>query len=249
MRTRIFVFALVGAIALGHSAFGAIPPDLVGYWPLDGNADDAAGNANGKVIGNHDWVAGHTGKGIKVDGVGGIVQVDDFLLKTDTITISAWINGWKQSEWAGIVVSRGTSAVWMGFGNGDTLTYVWNNNAANTWGWAGGAKIPQDTWAFAAITVEPDKATSYIYTEAGGMTKGENKIPHIVETLDKLKFGWDECCGGDRHFKGIIDEVMIYNRALSQNELVDLAKVGLAVEPTGKTASAWGVLKAKGLSF
>ena len=70
-----------------------------------------------------------------------------------------------------------------------------------------------------AITIEPDKATSYIYhRDSGKLDSAENEIPHVEQTVINLKFGWDECCGA-RYFKGIIDEVMIYDRTLSADEI------------------------------
>ena len=39
----------------------------------------------------------------------------------------------------------------------DTLTYVYNNNKADTWDWGGSVKIPKDTWGLVAIAVEKRK--------------------------------------------------------------------------------------------
>ena len=47
-------------------------------------------------------------------------------------------------------------------------------------------------------------------------------------------------------FVGLIDEVVIYNRALSANEVEMLYKAeGLPVEPSGKLATRWGEIKMK----
>ena len=48
-----------------------------------------------------------------------------------------------------------------------------------------------------------------------------------------------DCCGGNRYFEGIIDEVMIFDRALS-DEILQLATQGLAVEPLNKLTTTWG---------
>jgi hypothetical protein len=94
-----------------------------------------------------------------------------------------------------------------------------------------------------AVTIEPEKTTSYVYTDADGLKQGVNNIPHIEQTVVNLKFGWDECCGADRHFKGIIDEVMIYGRALTEDEILKLATSGLTVASAGKLSTAWGKIK------
>ena len=131
----------------------------------------------------------------------------------------------------------------MGVSASNTLTYVWNNNSAQTWGWAGASDIPQDKWALAAIAIEPDKATSYIYHKASDKLDAKvNDIGHIEQTVMNLKFGWDECCGA-RFFKGLIDEVMVYDRTLNADDIKRLATVGLPVESAGKLAITWASLK------
>jgi len=121
---------------------------------------------------------------------------------------------------------------------------VWNNNSDQTWGWRQGPVIPKNEWAMIAITIDKDKAVSYVYTDKNKLQSNVNKIPHEKQTIaDNLKIGRDECCGDNRHVMGIIDEVMIFNRALSENEILKLAKEGLAVEYSGKLAGKWGYIK------
>ena len=230
----------VGAFAAGLS------DGLIGYWPLDGKGKDESGNghdadlAQGAKWTNDGWMGG----ALAVDGAGAHAVVDSkFKLVTTAITVVARINGWKTIDWSGIVVGRSPTTFWMGVAANNTLTYVWNNNHATTWNWQGAPKIPQDKWALVAIAIEADKATSYIYhREDGKLDSAENKIPHIEQTVLNLKFGWDECCGA-RYFKGIIDEVMIFDRTLSADEIKMLAVSGLPVESKGKLAVTWGTLK------
>lgn len=48
----------------------------------------------------------------------------------------------------------------------------------------------------------------------------------------------------DGGFIGIIDEVMIYNKALSADEVEQIFEAeGLPVEPQGKLATRWGEIK------
>ena len=249
MQYRVSVIlVLVVTISLWSiSAFAAgLSDGLVGYWPLDGNGKDESGNGNDAALEqgakwtNDGWMD----DALEVDGAGAHAVVDSkFKLVTTAITVVARINGWKTIDWSGIVVGRSPTTFWMGVAANNTLTYVWNNNHATTWNWQGAPKIPQDTWALVAIAIEPDKATSYIYhRENGQLDSAENKILHVEQTVINLKFGWDECCGA-RYFKGIIDEVMIYDRTLSADEIKMLAATGLPVESKDKLAVTWGALK------
>ncbi|MCH8216837.1 MAG: hypothetical protein IH892_08700, partial [Planctomycetes bacterium] len=136
------LFHVISLVFLFGSAAGIIyadiESDLIGYWPLDGDATDASGNGfDATVVGNGEWVTGMFGDGIQLDG-SSRVEIADFSLTTDAITFSAWINGWKVADWGGIVSSRFPTATEMIFGNNDTLHYVWNNNSNQTWCWSGG---------------------------------------------------------------------------------------------------------------
>ena len=165
-----------------------VTSDLVAHWPMDGNADDIVGGWNGEVgSGNPQWVEGHLGQGVELDGSSHI-HVPDFELTTDTITFVAWINGWKAADWAGIVGSRIPLATEMIFGDNDTLHYVWNNNTM--WDWAGGPVIPQNEWAMAVVAIESDKATAYIHTDAGGLQQAEKAVELTggVNIDEKLTF-------------------------------------------------------------
>ncbi len=216
---------------------------LINYWPLDGDATDNAGKADGELVGNPDWVKARVGQGAKFDGNSQKIHIPDYKFITTTTTYAAWINGWKASDWAGIIGSRTPTATELIFGDNNLLHYVWNDNNAETWRWDGGPEIPENEWAFAAMTIEPEQATLYIYTDADGLDKGINDIPHIEQEIGKLNIAWVDCCGGNRYFKGIIDEVMIFDRALSEDELLQLAKQGLAVEPAHKLTTNWGKIK------
>ena len=222
----LFIFSLW---AVSVSAV-ELTDGLVGYWPLDGNGNDESGNGHdARLEKGAKWASnGWVNDAVEVDGDGGHVVVDNkFELTTDTITVVARINGWKTMDWSGIVVGRNGTSFWMGVAANNTLTYVWNDNSEQTWNWQGGPEIPQGEWALVAIAIEPNKATAYVYHEATGKLDAKvNDIPHIEQTVMNLKFGWDECCG-TRYFKGLIDEVMVYNRTLNADEIKRLATVGL----------------------
>lgn len=246
-RVSVIIFLAIAVSLWSTGAFAAdLTEGLVGYWPLDGNGNDESGNRNDAALekgakwADNGWVNG----AVEVDGGGGHVVVDNkFELTTDKITVIARINGWKTIDWSGIVVGRSGTPFWMGVAANNSLTYVWNNNSAETWNWQGAPEIPENKWALVAIAIGPDKATSYIYHKETDKLEAEvNGITHVEQTVINLKFGWDECCGA-RYFKGLIDEVMVYDRTLKADEIKRLATVGLSVESKDKLAVTWAALK------
>ena len=107
---------------------------------------------------------------VELDGItGNIVDVDkSFQYTLDSITVMAWINGWKTDNWAGIIVGRNDSPFWIGF-NGDTLTSLWESDwDQSTYIWQG-ARIPENEWALIAVTVTSDRATSNVYHASTGV--------------------------------------------------------------------------------
>jgi len=201
---------------------------LVAWWKLDetegSSVSDSSGNKySGTLVGEPQWqpAGGKMGGALQLDG-NSHVEVPAFDLTTDTVTFVAWIKGWKVGNWAGIVFSRkmpeDVVACGMHFGENNTVHYSWNNNNKETWSWLGGPPIPQDEWAMVAVAIEPNKATAYVCTEPNGIQQGVNSISHVGQRLNSLKIGWDET-DQSRRFKGLIDDVRIYNCALSKTDV------------------------------
>ena len=242
-RLRCILLSLCLVMCFSISGAADLRDGLINYWPLDGDATDSIGKHDGEVIGGPTWADARVGKGIELDGGAQKIHIPKYKVITETATYAAWIKGWKASDWGGIVGSRTPTATELIFGDNDLLHYVWNNNSDQTWRWDGGPEIPMEEWALAAMAIEPKHATLYIYSDANGLTKGINDIPHVEQEIGVLNIGWVDCCGGNRYFKGIIDEVMIFDRALSEDEIMKLATQGLAVEALNKLTTTWGKIK------
>lgn len=244
---KVFLFLFLLFVVFTSMAMAKITDGLVGYWPLDGNGDDKIGKSTGELAGGAKWTnAGRVNGAVELDGATGYVAVSGFTLTTTELTSVVWLKGKMQAAWAGLLCSRADPmSFWMGFTDLNTLSYVWNNNSDQTWGWKLGPVIPEDEWVMLAITIDPDQAVAYAYTDADGLESAENAIPHIEQTIaDNLKIGNDECCGEVRHVMGIMDEVMIFDRPLSEAEFLQLATQGLAVDyRTDKLTTCWGEIK------
>ena len=245
---------LAVVLIVGTASAADVNTGVVGYWPMDGNANDRSGAGNdGELIGGPEWVAGHKGQAIKLAGeAGGEIQhvsVPGFSLVSDTVTWAAWLNGSSNHNWTGIMISRGTAIGGpndngIGFGDGTALHYTWTGNT--TWNWHSGPVIPQDTWTMVAVSLDPALATAYVYTDADGLQSVVSSgYSHPAETIENLRFGWDECCdAGARWFGGMMDELLIYDRALAEEDILELAINGpTAVESGDKLATTWGDIK------
>ncbi|MCH1505482.1 MAG: hypothetical protein L7V86_18015 [Verrucomicrobiales bacterium] len=216
----------------------AIPPPPAGqatpiaYWNLnEGQGTEVAEATNAAlngVVNGGTWVGGHTGaagdNAVELTGeAGGGSNVElPALNETFTeITVTGWVNGVPTDDWTGLIQSRdGVQPIGMGFraGSGE-LTYTWNDNNANTYNFVSGLAVPANEWTFIALTVTPDQGK--LYVGAGGtLDSAVNEIEHLEQGSPTVWYlGKDACCGDNRNFEGAIDDVTVYNRALTDEQI------------------------------
>ena len=209
--------------------------------PPAANLGSRGASANGAYI--YDTTAGGTGpsappytgfeaanKAPTFSGLGGVVRVPALNLATNTVTISGWFkpNG-GQPLGAGLVLcGAGTSA--SGFtmdriDGGLSLGYVW---AGNDYGiaWSRDMGLPplvDNTWNYAALVVEPTKATIYVcdsvnYAGFTGVANTYN-VNHASQPFSATTVMAAEAGSTVKNYKGAMDEIAIFNRSLSAGEL------------------------------
>lgn len=193
-----------------------------GRWPFEevagSVADDANGTddgtyVNGPVLGQP-GATPSTGFSVLLDGANDYVRIPALDLNSDRVTITTWLRRQgSQSSFAGIVFNRnGSTVAGLNFGEGNELRYHWNGGG-ETWGWDSGLVVPNDEWVFAALVVEPTRASIYL-GESGVLTRADNHVSHAPEEFDgNTNVGRDKA--GNRYFGGFIDDVRIYDAALA----------------------------------
>lgn len=214
------------------------PAGLVNWWPGDGNADDIIGGEHGTLQNGATFATGMVGQAFSLDGVNDFVQVVDSLsLRPSTFTIDAWF---KTSLIAGptnpqFIVARSgpdglhgyelatnysdgvrTGVLRAGVLNGNSYAEVF-----------GTTNVADGQWHHAAFTY--DGQTLRIYVD--GQLQAQQQFtsgPGYVAG-DPLFIGnrqYALCC---KHlFQGLIDEVEVFNRALSASEIQAIYNAGSA---------------------
>jgi len=227
-------------LVLALTLAGKASAELVGHWKLDESsgtiAYDSSGNGfDGTLMGGPQWDVGYFGSGLYLDGTDDYVEVSTPLnLNSNTATFTAWVNfDGSQPDWAGIWVSRaGSTIAGIHYGTAGELRYNWNDD---TWPWSSGFQIPENEWFFTAVVIEPDKATLYMNEQSA-----VNEVAHAIEEFDNtLVFGQDPT--GGRFMSGTIDDVRVYDHALSDVEIlaamVGSDKYPYALGPSPKDGS------------
>jgi hypothetical protein len=186
-------------------------------YPGSGTAwTDLSGNGrNGTLTGGPTYSSADGGS-IVFDGTNDFVQCSGSLTVT-AATFVIWMrrNG-PQDDFDGIIYSRSANATGLSFfGTTNKISYTWNN-AVNTYTWDSGLTIPDLTWCMVAVSVTSTSATAYL-CQSGGITSATNTVSHTSTVLDDVKLAQDDL--GGRFFNGRISVAMIYDRALSADEI------------------------------
>ena len=254
-------FLLMFALALFVSPILAqdLRKGLVAHWAFEeGSGDkvmDSVGENHGTVNGTAKWVPGVKGGGLEFDGTTNFVDcgADESLNITETLTTAAWIKVDIFGDWAGIV-TKGTETSPYAMQMWSDAALRFSPNWGNPPGGVGGGssfntdtKMPRATWVHEAITYDGEKALFYIDGVPDAlvvdrkMTLGTNAEPLIL--------GCD-FPGGDEYFDGVMDEVYIYSRALSQEEINKLMAEGVEVgggqaifDPSRSLITTWGMIR------
>jgi len=213
----------------------APPEDLVSWWPGDGNADDIEGINDGTVY-DAIYVPGKVDQAFSFDGDGDYVDCgDDASLDiTSELTIDAWINRPNFDTHGTIVGKTNGSSASAGYGlfsymGGVELAFYSEGGWKRTWP---RVSITANEWHHIAGTFDGNNL--YLYVD------GEQKASRAYSGTIAIAAGhslhiayWR--LGLPTYFEGLIDEVEIFNRALSAPEIRAIYLAGSAgkckVEP------------------
>jgi len=193
----------------------------IGVWRLDegsgSTAYDTSGNSRNGVIYGATWINGKYGKALTFDGIDDYVDLSDYesALLAPPFTIAFWVN---PSEFGRDIL--GSEVNYKGFGiftdYSGQIYLASSNEVINKWGT--GEYIPQGSYTFITLIYTANSQKLYI----NGNLRKSYSYPY-VQGSGKLAFG--RASWGAFHqsyFKGIIDEVYIFNRELTPEEISNL---------------------------
>jgi len=205
---------------------------LVGYWNFDegsgSTAYDSSGNSNhGTLINGPAWISGRDGGALSFDGINDCVDIaaTTSLHNFSQMTIEAWIN--PKSD-GGAVIDRGfySSPYWT-ISVGNSMGGMrWNTGqTTNDQGvLQDTTNIPHSTWTHIALALIGIDSTSHNATwYINGQKESSAILPTglnaITSTSNPLLIGKTSHPMYHGYFNGTIDEVRIYDRALSASEI------------------------------
>lgn len=242
--------ALIAASTLiGASPAAADTTGLVGYWQLDAGegtltADSSGFGNDGTVQGNAAWVPGHSGSALSFDGSGrGWVDVPDSssLEPTPAVTVTAWVKASGSPGGYRYILAKGaTGCTAASYGlytaaSGGLEFYVSSGRGTvyRDSPDAGGA-VWDGRWHFIAGTYDGTTVRLYLDgAQVGAGTRWGQPLAYTLSDSNDLFIGnYAGCRSENDGFRGTIDEVTIWNRALSAAEIAGDAPNPQPIAPT-----------------
>ena len=243
MRRTHFLTAFTVLIATAVCA-QAQDPDLLGWWKLDDGTGtvtvDSSGNGfDGVFVGDPEWVAGKFGSGLSFDGQGGErVSIGNLDVDAGGISLTCWF-------FADTLDTPGQDPrmISKAFGGG-TDDHIWLMSSSRQGGekrlrfrlktndggavttligdqGAGVRVLPVGEWAHAAATWDGTTMRVYINgIETGSADRGGTAV--FTDPAVGAAFGNQPVGGENRPWDGVLDDVRIYTKALTVDEIAEV---------------------------
>jgi len=209
---------------IGCVACVPAPSDMVSWWRGDGNADDLQNGNNGVAVNGVSYVEiGKVKQAFSFDGINDYVLVDDdSSLDVTSVTIDAWIKpdtvemnqdiAFKHTAYSLAIVQGSVSC--------GVVTQLDGEFSA-------AAPIDADVWTHTSCTYDEESGVLTLYINGDLVTVNGGDVqnnPLFISTGDFYIGGFSESL----FFDGLIDEVEIFDRALTQPEIESIYNAGAA---------------------
>jgi hypothetical protein len=223
--------------------------DLVGWWPGDGNTDDIVGANHGMLEGGTTFVTGQFGQAFRLDGVDDSVDfgnASNLHVSAGDFTVSAWVlfnelrhppgenieapegdmsivdkmspSGVNENGWR--LIKQNDNRFWFCLGGGDlgNMCHDPSYTVFST------TQAVTGVWYHVAAVKSSDGFVIYVN---GVLEDERSTVPSFNDTNSaNLRIGSYPLEGA--HLNGLVDEVQIYNRALSGEQIQAIYESGCA---------------------
>ena len=223
---------------------------LVGYWPFNGNANDESGNGNNGTVNGAALTSdrfGNNNSAYNFNGNGNHILVSyspNFI--NPNMSFSGWVNTSQFQTYFNSIVKHGnfttnageqygiglsqTGQIHTGFKTSScTAGQGWDVSITNS-------TVNLNTWYLLVVTIETNVVKTYLNSSL------ISTYPYIGSLVlcsanSEIAFG-REFSSSANHFYGSLDDIGIWNRALTQQEIADLyngCQLSVNSQPTNQT--------------
>jgi hypothetical protein len=243
MKKLLFAILAIGHFSLncviGQSSCTPAPPGLVSWWPGDGDTADIISTNNGTLIGGASFATSEVSQGFNFSGNGQWVEVADnpSLSFGNDFTIEFWYKdgGLGSGAYGGLIAKRPTSPDNAPCNFGLTivapstfLIYFLDPNYGGYQSLSYQGLPPAGGFHHLAASFHqaPGEQVS-LKAYVDGQLVSSNSVPGLLSRTTNsapVTIGASNASG--EFFKGIIDEISIYSRALDDSEIASIYSAG-----------------------
>lgn len=271
----VLLYAFASFLFTGLAYSRTVVTDgLVSYWTFDRQditdkmAVDIWGDNNGTIVGDPQIVSGQVGQALEFDGVNdyiNLTNLGNFGEKVGSSTFEAWVKTEFKDDWTTLfkVLDAGCNMAWaidvnrsaqFGFLFAQDVVhfYVRQNSAAGCNAIAAQIDfaLSDGEWHHIVFAVEDagiPKVNIYMDgTEQIVILGDAKKLTTFVPFVEPVYIGAANDRGTVKNFfPGVIDEVRIYDRPLSGEDVTRNyeSRIGLSVDPIQKLTISWSAIK------
>jgi hypothetical protein len=190
-------------------------PLLLSHWALDETegifAYDSAGMNDAVVVGGASWQpgSGQVDGALQLNGVDGCAIAGPVLNPSDgPFSVFAWVNGGAPEQ---VVVSQQGAVNWLAADTEGNLMTELTGPGRNSSPLRSQTVITDSTWHRIGFVWDGSHRTLYV----DGLVVTEDTQPGLVGSQVGLYIGVGKSYASGTFFSGLIDDVRIYNRAVS----------------------------------
>ena len=228
---QVIVYNSIGGVISNPAILNVnvIPSGLVGYWKLDdGNgttASDSSGNSNtGVLLSGPTWTVGNVSGALSFDGINDNVNITDSpsLRLSSSFTLAGWINAAGLSGGYKTILNKES-------GPGDCKYYLqtvgtevsagFNDGTGCKEHLSSGANLQINKWYHIAAVFDDTANTFKIYVN--GVQKLSESETRVETSSNGIPLVIGKTFWGE-YWNGKLDEVRVYNKALSASEVQQL---------------------------
>lgn len=196
------------------------PSGLVGWWKLDEGigsiANDSSGNGNNGTVYSAAWTQGKFGSALSFNGIGSYVSIPDnaALSLPNNFSISLWFSSSQApSGWADLIGKRGSTVNYGVYINPDGTLHFEIYDGTHDPDISTSRSVCDGS--FHQVVAIRNGGVMNLYVDGTSVSNAADTTwGNTVTNTAPVTLG-----NGYKFFNGVIDEVQVYNRALSANEV------------------------------
>ena len=236
----LFMMLLFSADVMAQNIPSYVPANgLVGWWPFNGNANDESGNGNHGTVNGATLTTdryGNAGRAYAFDGINNLISIGNpaaFSFQNGQ-SISFWMKAGSFPATGGesVLISQQSSSSTnakgynISFSETGSINYRIGNGSAGSFAGLINNNLSLNKWFH--IVCQFQSGTIQIFVNSALINSGFQPNAGIGFSNTQLRIG-DDTWGASNAFfySGLVDDLCIMNRALTQTEITKLYQAGL----------------------